>query len=262
MSLPNIGFFQKEIWMVIVRNLALDELLKMKLLNKSLLTVIKGEMMTRASTNTVDDVVTIALLLDHCYQEQGLRYVIHKEKSYYPCNTMWYDRSDDPPDQEHDPNIQCTGYECHTGPWSKDNLHYVYPDDGDVIKYVFKEDEQARINRSGGYLSLGSLLYFPRPITLVNDMGKNDDHRGSNHINIELDFACNYRISAGIHTLYDIVQGCYRIKHHKFHNQYEGFFTFIYDDDIVDDKKISELADYIYLAESGWIAKPVIDHGS
>ncbi len=250
-------------------HLPLSELLKMRTLNKSLSTVVRAEMMRRASVNTVDDVVTIAHLLDYCYQEQTLRYVVHKEKSYYPCNSSWYTRKNDVPVQEHDPNIACYGYEeCHfRGEWKRiqsldESPHCVYPDDNDVIKYVFVENVSARINVKGGNLALGSLLYFPRPMLLVNNMGKNDDHRGSNHINIELDFEDSYLISSGIHTLYHVLQACYRIKHHKFYHGYEAFLTFIFDDDIVDARKMAELEESIRINNSGWMVYPVIDHGS
>jgi hypothetical protein len=109
-----------------------------------------------------------------------------------------------------------------------------------------------------------SLVYLPHAIRLVNTEGVNEDHRGSNHMNIELDWYEEYVIPAGIHSVYNIVQSCFRIKGNKFENHYEMFCRIIDVDDfdVEDSEDIEELSRVIDFEDSEWTVTPVIDHGS
>jgi hypothetical protein len=109
-----------------------------------------------------------------------------------------------------------------------------------------------------------SLVYLPHAIHLVNTEGINEDHRGSNHMNIELDWYEEYVIPAGIHSVYDIVQSCFRIKGNKFENHYEMFCRIIDVDDfdVEDSLDVEELSRVIDFEDSEWTVTPVIDHGS
>jgi hypothetical protein len=109
-----------------------------------------------------------------------------------------------------------------------------------------------------------SLVYLPHAMQLVNDTGVNEDHRGRNHMNIELDWHGEYTIPAGIHSVYDIVQSCFRIKGNKFENNYEHFCR-IFDADDFDSENsedMKELLEVVDFDGSEWIVTPSIDHGS
>ncbi len=109
-----------------------------------------------------------------------------------------------------------------------------------------------------------SLVYVPHPIRLVNTEGINGDHRGRNHLNLELDWHEEYVIPAGFHSVYNIVQSCFHIKGNKFENHYEFFCPVIdvEDFDSENSEDMDELSRVIYFEESEWIVTPVIDHGS
>jgi hypothetical protein len=109
-----------------------------------------------------------------------------------------------------------------------------------------------------------SLVYLHHAIRLVNTEGINDDHRGRNHTNIMLDWYEEYVIPAGIHSVYDIVQSCFRIKGNKFENHYEFFCPVINAEDFdpEDSEDMEELSRVVDFEDSEWIVTPVIDHGS
>jgi hypothetical protein len=109
-----------------------------------------------------------------------------------------------------------------------------------------------------------SLVYLPHAIRLVNTEGVNEDHRGCNHMNIELDWYEEYVIPAGIHSVYDIVQSCFRIKGNKFENHYEMFCRIIDVEEFNSENSedMEELLRVIDFEDSEWTVTPVIDHGS
>ncbi len=108
-----------------------------------------------------------------------------------------------------------------------------------------------------------SLVYVPHPIRLVNTVGINGDHRGRNHLNLELDWHEEYVIPAGFHSVYNIVQSCFHIKGNKFENHYEFFCPLVVDDfDSENSEDMDELARVIDFEDSEWIVMPVIAHGS
>jgi hypothetical protein len=109
-----------------------------------------------------------------------------------------------------------------------------------------------------------SLVYLPHAIRLVNTEGINDDHRGRNHLNLELDWFEEYVIPAGIHSVYNIVQSCFRIKGNKFENHYEFFCPVVNAEDFdpEDSEDMEELSRVVDFEDSEWIVAPVIDHGS
>jgi hypothetical protein len=109
-----------------------------------------------------------------------------------------------------------------------------------------------------------SLVYLPHAIRLVNTEGVNEDHRGSNHLNIELDWYEEYVIPAGIHSVYDIVQSCFRIKGNKFENHYEFFCRIVDVEEFNSESSedMEELSRVVDFEDSEWTVTPVIDHGS
>ena len=110
-----------------------------------------------------------------------------------------------------------------------------------------------------------SLVYLPHAMLLINKLGRmNPDHRGQNHMNIVLDWHEEFLIPAGIHSVYDIVQSCFRIKGNKFENNYEMFCRMIDEDDLENNKSevLEELSNYIDFDDSEWFVTQCIDHGS
>lgn len=57
-------------------------------------------------------------------------------------------------------------------------------------------------------------------IKLVNDCGINEDHRGSNHIHINLEFYDSYYLD-NLFTFHDLAEAFYKVKSHKFDAHYE-----------------------------------------
>jgi hypothetical protein len=109
-----------------------------------------------------------------------------------------------------------------------------------------------------------SLVYLPHTVQLINNAGVNDDHRGRNHLNIELDWHGEYTIPAGIHSVYNIVQSCFRIKGNKFENNYEHFGR-IFDADDFDSENSEDMEELLGVVDfdgSEWIVTPSIGHGS
>jgi hypothetical protein len=66
-----------------------------------------------------------------------------------------------------------------------------------------------------------SYMVFPEKykVVLRNLSGFNDDHRGSNHTKIELDFHPEYELPNNTQAAF--IEGLYRIKSHKFDKWYE-----------------------------------------
>jgi hypothetical protein len=82
-----------------------------------------------------------------------------------------------------------------------------------------------------------------------------------------LDFHDEFTIPAGIHSVYNIVQSCFRIKANKFENSYEMFCS-ILDEDFDPKKPTTEELRTLSRSvafdqeKSEWTVKPIIDHGS
>lgn len=306
--------FPKEVWMVIVRYLDLNDIMQLKLVSKKFDVFIKPELKSRALS--IDNARSIAELIDFSYHENELTYVIYDNKSYFPRTNTWTSRSVDnfdnmqmipelflkhgtvdqykcDLDRSHDPNIICNGYsDCEYESESqyllaknsldKDELNRweelkemdneedlsssdeqelreltseimldpIEPED--LIKYVFNNN---KILTYKNY----ELVYFPNDVKIYNNMGINDDHRGSNHYNIQLDYSEEYTFDKGFHSIYDIVQGCFRLLSHKNDGNYEMICNFIHEDE-EDDNNIES---NITQTKSGdWIVSLIIDHGS
>jgi hypothetical protein len=107
-----------------------------------------------------------------------------------------------------------------------------------------------------------SLVYLPHAVRLINEEGMNDDHRGRNHMNIELDWHEEYVIPAGMHSVYDLVQSCFRIKGNKFENHYEMFCQIVDEEDVDPDnsESVDEWARVVSFDGVQWIVTPIINH--
>jgi hypothetical protein len=74
----------------------------------------------------------------------------------------------------------------------------------------------------GKSLQALKLTYGDKSFRFVNPSGVNDDHRGSDHTKIVLDFHTNYLLDVNP-TLEQFAEACYRIKSHKFDYNYEMY---------------------------------------
>ena len=63
-------------------------------------------------------------------------------------------------------------------------------------------------------------LLYDLDFVIINDRGINEDHRGSDHTRIILDFHDNYVVKKNC-TLHKFADACYRVKSHKFDYWYE-----------------------------------------
>jgi len=308
--------FPKEVWMVIVRYLDLNDIIQLRLVSKKFDVFIKHELRSRALM--IDNARSIAELIDFIYHENELTYVICDNKSYFPRTDTWTSRSVDNSnnmqmipelflkrgtvdqykcdlDRSHDPNIICNGYsDCEYEDYSeylvakdclekkeldrwielkelndeddlsseddeefrelkaeiKDGIKIIEPED--LIKYVFNNN---KILTYKNY----ELVYFPNDVKIYNNMGINDDHRGSNHYNIQLDYSEEYTFDKGFHSIYDIVQGCFRLLSHKNDGNYGMICNFIHEDEDDNDNIESNI---IQTKSGNWIVSLIIDHGS
>jgi hypothetical protein len=234
-------------------------------------------------TQMVDTVMGLAELSDWCYSHR-MSHAIYEGKTYYPCTTTWTDRSDDVPVREWDPNRTCTGYwKCSNGKEDHDDdapsagesqdsdddnpdapenprrfKPLVIPDDPDRIIYVF--------NAHAPLLFKGKpKIELKHHLVIKNMMGKNSDHRGSNHSNLKLDFHLAWEFPPGIYDTYTILAGFWRIKANKYDNQYEAFFPFRYnwyDKEPLDPEEVTKIGKQVYIQGGQARIKPIIDHGS
>jgi hypothetical protein len=109
-----------------------------------------------------------------------------------------------------------------------------------------------------------SLVYLPNAIRMINGEGMNEDHRGRNHLNIELDWHEEYLIPGGMHSVYNIVQSCFRIKGNKFENHYELVCRIIDTEDFDPEESVymEELTTVVSFDDEEWLVTPMISHGS
>lgn len=126
-----------------------------------------------------------------------LDHVIVDGVKYYNHENKWYGRH---PDDES--NIRCDTYWCR---FSTKTVEY------DKMTFVLKSDDED-LNEE----------VFPKEIekiTLINISGTNEDHRGSDHVDIDLNLWDE--IDLGGNTLGDLATGFFCVKSHKFDNWYE-----------------------------------------
>ncbi len=268
---PSDFNFSKDVWSVIIQFIPTLLLAKFRCVNKMFQSLITIEQRNRAVT--LDDHLSLGVITSFAFEKCIVSHVTYQEKDYYPFNTIWYNRPSDFPEQEHDPTFDCNGDdsdECET----KNEDILIPAEDSDPIKYHFKarrnrcpyvcDEEPAQ--KVQMLIFEKSLVYLPHAVRLINTDGINSDHRGRNHANIQLDFSSEYTIPAGVHSVYDFVQGCFRIKGNKFENFYElvTMMSPDFDPNNLTKHDITELTTLITFDSNKpeWIVTPNIDHGS
>jgi hypothetical protein len=266
---PSDFNFSKDVWSVIIQFIPVQQLAKFRIVNmfQRLVTI---EQRKRATT--LDDPISLAQIMDFAYLNCIVSHVTHQRMEYYPFNTLWYKRPVDLLEREHDPNLTCDGDESDECETREDDI--LIPDPGESIIYHFNTVDR-KFQGDGG-INYGkakmvmfekSLVYLPHAVRLINKRGMNHDHRGRNHANIMLDLHKEYTIPAGIHSVYDIVQSCFRIKGNKFENNYEMFCSFLdedFDPKQPKDEDLKDICDVIVFdsKKCEWKVSPNIDHGS
>jgi hypothetical protein len=305
---PSDFNFCKDVWSVILQFVPTWQLAKFRVINKRFDGLVTTEMRKRCVT--LDDHVSIALLLDFAYQDCIVSHATYQGKEYYPCDTFWCERPEDVPERDYDPNEVCDAdmfdydLECFVrklGPIDKEKwlahekiglsyeeLKTIFPklpkmcslyfhppsivaNDPEKIIYHFDVADpdamgypRRRLGKAVMEFRGCTLVYMPHAMWLINKVGRmNPDHRGQNHMNIVLDWQDEFVIPAGIHSVYDIVQSCFRIKGNKFENSYEMFCRIIsVDYPEKRSRDIEELSKVIDFDDSEWFVTMGVAYGS
>jgi len=190
---------------------------------------------------------TIKTLFRYAYNAMEFSHVIFNGLPYYERTNEWYserghmfrglpgteivkEHHEFSIRPDHDPDIPCKKYsKCAI---NKDTLTYPSPDDrleyvvekkvDDFTSGYFDKCDKELLNQIH-VLDLNKMFLIGyKKISLINKMGWNDDHRGSNHCKIFL--SQNYIITIkGMITMKMFVDACYKLKSHKWDNWYELF---------------------------------------
>lgn len=148
---------------------------------------------------------------------------------YYETDNMWstYAIKKRP---SYDENILCKAYlKCDRKP-------IIYPNTHDKIKYILRyyygqgecdsEVDEPQyvefVSQISPYKLKNILLIGFNNLTVINKCGENKDHRGSNHCNVFLPMHNNVNMKKYA-TLYDLAIAYYKLKSHKWDNNYEMF---------------------------------------
>ncbi|HMV79179.1 MAG TPA: hypothetical protein PK453_24850 [Leptospiraceae bacterium] len=147
-------------------------------------------------------------------------------KEYHNQPNQWYFGEFD--GFPHDPVTPCKGYdECEFEEGQK--LVRVQPKPGKKIKYnidwegrEFDEESKPLVYEIGQVFSQNPILHS-RPLILINE-NFNDDHRGSDHTRIILDFPGKVALKGKKTKMTDFVDALFRLRSHKFENWYEMYY--------------------------------------
>jgi len=173
--------------------------------------------------------------------------------------TKYYNR----PNQWHgnyDEDGECNGeYDCdfHDQISTNKHIHYVFkfkPDINRIIDYRIDNpigqsiltDNELNILTSGPLKEI--FIECPKKLVIHNISGFNEDHRGSDHTKLILDFHDDYTLIPinGKISLKKFADACLRIRSHKFENCYEMYCG----------------VDSVEIGNNKIIANVVFDHGS
>jgi len=158
----------------------------------------------------------IVSFINWCFQKLKVSHIEFDGKTWYPWTTMWYGCSD--------------GYWSHRT--KIDDVDEILSDDEETIeKYSpkihveFEEDMKLRFFNEEGMTFQGhKRVIIDKRINIENDNGTlNDDHRGSNHMALDINHLFNpfQVIEHGEYDIFDLANIVWRIKGNKFENHYE-----------------------------------------
>lgn len=160
----------------------------------------------------------IRLVINNC----RIGYVMDSgrpEKKYFNRTNSWQKCENDCKDK----NV-CDGYwECEFDKRinPKGELSYFLRKDDAFSSYEDDLESRRMIKLLEKYGWDTLLFEIEHEITLVNKSGFNDDHRGSDHTKIILDFNDDWTVKGN--RFVDFAEAVFRIKSHKFDSWYELF---------------------------------------
>lgn len=168
-------------------------------------------------------------LIKFCYNTTEIRYVTYKDRKYYNSTNQWYDRKEEPGDEnrDYDPNMECENYD------SDCDFDKIYPKKSDKVQYIIEYNKKLT-NWNDDYVNtdlIRKILHIgPEKVLLTgldfisvdNHRGVNPDHRGSDHCKIYLECYDTFRMGCPIDLL-TFANNLYRIKSHKWDKWYELF---------------------------------------
>jgi hypothetical protein len=165
-------------------------------------------------------------------------------KYYYNCSTIWREADIQKmilngvvpchPDRKCEGDHDCYGPEIY-GKIIVDQFEYVFSGNinlDDFARCIYDDDDDEREEDEDPiHPVLRQIVGDPRDIkfvadadvTLVNNCGINDDHRGSNHTLLYLPFVESVKLGREF-TFFDLLTANANLKSHKFDYNYEMFF--------------------------------------
>lgn len=211
---------------------------------------------------TIDNIDDIVGLINCAFRDYEVSHLIWNGKSWYSHTVYtWREHRFVIIGEvgDHDPDHICYGYFKHS--WINHDCPNSDPnidedDENDVIPYEQHKVEDIEDIKHVFVRAKFDPLYdlktkidVSHDIYIMNDMGFNADHRGSNHMNIEIDhlFEGNVVIRKGNYTFEDLANLIWRCKANKFDNQYECVFQLSSDNverDENDDYHVNLIVDH------------------
>jgi hypothetical protein len=169
-------------------------------------------------------------LIDFIYQTVRIKYVYifsnNTKIKYYNRINKWHTHTIDNTD------VKCDGYfDCELDDFEtiKEKIYYKF--DYHPEYFSHNNDDNYKINKKIFHSLMTNnidaiYLKSTKPINIINRMGFNEDHRGSNHTKIILDFFHVAKLipAKNIITFKNFAVACFNIKSHKFDFWYELYF--------------------------------------
>ena len=218
--------------------------------------------MNTSTIPVLNSVINIAEFVTLTFQ-QNVSHIEFDGKQWYPWTTNWYKAQDDEDDTdedeetgseqpcssqdvirqwfkttfkrgEHDPDFPCYGYSEHAlqegeedGEAYEEAAHHhmakKHPQKSEEIRHRFYGEKDIKWRDS-------DVVAIISPIIVTRDVEENCDHRGSNHMALDLarTFEDNIKIDPGIYGVTDLMDILWRTKCNKFDNQYEIFLKLVH----------------------------------
>lgn len=148
---------------------------------------------------------------------------------YYETNNLWATCNIEKR-PSYDVDVPCGSYRgcgCSRAPT-------IFPNDNDKIKYILEYNEidvlswfdnpkyENFVSHISQFAFQNVLLIGFDNLTIINNHGRNDDHRGSDHCNVYLPMHDKVSMKKYA-TLYDLAITYYKLKSHKWDDNYEMF---------------------------------------
>lgn len=168
----------------------------------------------------------LKVLIGYIYSSHSLDAVVYKGLMYYNQPNQW--NGAEPPDTDHDPLSPCTGYdECEFEKGRE--LVRIKPEKGEKIEYLLglnglNDEEDSILYQIHNVFSGSSRILHSKKLILQNGRF-NDDHRGSDHTRIILDFPKEVELKPKATKMEDFTDALFRLRSHKFDNWYEMYYT-------------------------------------